>query len=161
MSRFSTEVVYELGRAGWTVGRKRLAQAEAWAKEIADHVSPDGHRHTVFPAALEAWTEFGGLRIAVEGPGAAVARRPFSLDPRSGLHLPRTLADVGRSIGTHLCPLGEEDGGAGHLAVDPGGRVFAIDHTGEWFLGGSVDDALTTLILGRAPARVRDDGTWA
>ncbi|WP_436773389.1 SUKH-3 domain-containing protein [Yinghuangia sp. YIM S09857] len=160
MSRFPTEVVYELGRAGWRVGRKRLEQAEAWAKEVADHTSPDGHRHTVFPAALDAWSEFGGLRVAVDGPGAAVALRPFTVDPRVGLHLARTLADVGRALGTHLCPLGGEDGGAGYLAIDPSGRVFAIDHTGEWFLGESMDAALITLILGTAPARVRDDGTW-
>lgn len=160
MSRFPTEVVYELGRAGWRVGRKRLDQAEAWAKEVADHISPDGRRHTVFPAALDAWSEFGGLRIAVDGPGEAVARRPFTIDPTVALHLTRTLADVGRALGTHLCPLGEEDDGAGYLAIDPSGRVFAIDHTGEWFLGESMDAALITLIQGSAPARVRDDGTW-
>ncbi|NUU20873.1 MAG: SUKH-3 domain-containing protein [Streptomycetaceae bacterium] len=160
MSRFPTEVVYELGRAGWRVGRKRLEQAEVWAKEVADHTSPDGYRHTVFPAALAAWMEFGGLTVAVDGPGASVARRPFTIDPTVGLHLTRTLADVGRSLGTNLCPLGEEDGGAAYLAIDPGGRVFTIDHTGEWFLGDSVDAALTVLILGTAPARVRDDGTW-
>ncbi|MCF2529997.1 SUKH-3 domain-containing protein [Yinghuangia soli] len=160
MSRFPTEVVYELGRAGWRVGRRRLEQAESWAKEVSDHTSPDGHRHSVFPAALEAWSEFGGLRIAVEGPGAAVARRPFRIDPTTGLHLTRTLADVGRSIGTNLCPLGEEDDGVGYLAIDPSGRVFGIDHTGEWFLGDGVDAGLTTLILGTAPARIREDGTW-
>lgn len=160
MSRFPTDVIYELKRAGWRVGRKRLEQAEMWAKEVADHTSPDGYRHSVFPAALDAWSEFGGLHIAVDGPGAAVARRPFTLDPTLGLHLTRTLADVGRSLGTNLCPLGGEDDGAGFLAIDPAGRVFAIDHTGEWFLGASIDTALTALILGAAPARVHDDGTW-
>jgi hypothetical protein len=160
VSRFPTEVVYELGRAGWTVGRKRLSQAEAWAKQVADHESPDGYRHTVFPAALDAWSEFGGIRVAVEGRGANVARRPFRIDPTACLHLTRTLADVGRSIGTNLCPLGEEDDGGGYLAIDPAGRVFAIDHTGEWFLGDSLDAALTTLILGTTPKRISEDGTW-
>jgi hypothetical protein len=46
------------------------------------------------------------------------------------------------------------------LAIDERGRVFALDHTGEWFLGESIETALTTLLLGRLPARVRADGGW-
>lgn len=44
--------------------------------------------------------------------------------------------------------------------MDEHGPVFALDQAGEWFLGDTIDAALTTLLLGRAPARVRDDGTW-
>jgi len=38
--------------------------------------------------------------------------------------------------------------------------VFVLDHTGEWFLGDTIEDALTTLVLGLQPPRVRRDGTW-
>ncbi|GAA4862188.1 hypothetical protein GCM10023235_45420 [Kitasatospora terrestris] len=88
------------------------------------------------------------------GPGRTLARTPFLLDPLAGLHQPRTLADLGRALGTKLAPLGEELYGQALLAVDEHGRVFSLDHTGEWFLGRSIDQALATLILGLAPHRL-------
>jgi hypothetical protein len=62
-------------------------------------------------------------------------------------------------LGAPLFPLGTERGDS-IIAVDEHGRIFALDQAGEWFLGPDIDAALTTLLLGRAPARVRDDGTW-
>jgi hypothetical protein len=38
--------------------------------------------------------------------------------------------------------------------------VFAFDQGGEWFLGGSLDQALVNLVAGGYTPRVRDDGTW-
>ncbi|MGR6999489.1 SUKH-3 domain-containing protein [Yinghuangia aomiensis] len=39
-------------------------------------------------------------------------------------------------------------------------EVFAIDHTGEWFLGDSLDAALTTLVLGTARRADPPNGAW-
>jgi len=47
------------------------------------------------------------------------------------------------------------------LLIDEHGRVFVLDHTADWYLGASVDEALTALVAGRMPARLADDGTWA
>ncbi|MGH3669286.1 MAG: SUKH-3 domain-containing protein [Pseudonocardiaceae bacterium] len=47
------------------------------------------------------------------------------------------------------------------LAIDEAGRVFALDHVGEWYLGESIDAALITLITGSQPPRLDDDGTWS
>jgi len=116
---------------------------------------PQDPQHAVFPAAIEAWAEFGGLAFDVPGPGRTLARTPFLLDPRCGLHSPRTLADLGRALDTRLAPLGEELYGQALLAIDEQGRVYSLDHTGEWFLGHSVDQALATLVLGLAPDRLR------
>jgi hypothetical protein len=83
----------------------------------------------------------------------------FSVDPVHAAYTADTLADFGAVLGVRLFPIG-----AGHpdaiLAVDDHGRVFALDQAGEWFLGDDIDAALTTLLLGLAPPRVRDDGTW-
>ncbi|WP_104818031.1 SUKH-3 domain-containing protein [Kitasatospora sp. MMS16-BH015] len=143
-----------LKQAGWHPGRWQIRQAEAWADELLGYGGAEAVRHEVFPAAIEAWAEFGGLSFDLAGAGLRMARTPFLLDPLCGLHQPRTLADLGRALGTRLAPLGEELYGQALLAVDEEARVYSLDHTGEYFLGHSADQAITTLLLGRTPPRL-------
>ncbi|MFG3050251.1 SUKH-3 domain-containing protein [Kitasatospora sp. NPDC048239] len=153
--RFPADVAAELKSAGWHPGRWEIRQAEEWADALAGYGNPAGARHAVFPAAVEAWAEFGGLAFDIGGPGRQQARTPFLVDPLCGLHQPRTLADLGRALGTKLAPLGEELYGQALLAVDEEGRVYSLDHAGEWFLGHGIDQAVSALILGTAPERLR------
>ncbi|MHA6762545.1 SUKH-3 domain-containing protein [Streptacidiphilus sp. PAMC 29251] len=154
-TRFPAEVASVLAEAGWFPGRRMLPQAERWADALAGYTSPEGHRHALFPAAVEAWAEFGGLAVALEGAGRAQARTAFVLDPMAGLYQPRTLADLGRCLEVPLAPLGVERDGQALLAIDSLGRVHSLDHAGEWFLGATMGQALSTLILGTAPERLR------
>ncbi|QES48628.1 SUKH-3 domain containing protein [Streptomyces venezuelae] len=153
-TRFPPAVDTALRTAGWQPGRWDIKQAEYWADALRDHTTPAGHRHTVFPAAVEAWAEFGGLTITAPGPGRQIAPTAVRLDPLTGLHLARTLADLGRALSTRLCPLGVEADGTSHLALDAEGRVYSIDHTGDWYLGAGIDQALTALLTGLQPARL-------
>ncbi|MEU6862616.1 SUKH-3 domain-containing protein [Streptomyces sp. NPDC046876] len=153
-TRFPSTVDQALRTAGWEPGRWDIKQAEYWADALRDHTTPAGHRHTVFPAAVEAWAEFGGLTVKAHGPGRQIAPVPLRLDPLTGLHLARTFADLGRALSTHLCPLGVDSDGGSHLAIDQEGRVYAIDHTGDWYLGASMDEALTLLLTGLQPTRL-------
>lgn len=57
-TRFPVAVDAALREAGWQPGRWDIKLAEHWADTLRSHVSPGGHRHTVFPAAVEAWAEF-------------------------------------------------------------------------------------------------------
>ncbi|MDG9705318.1 SUKH-3 domain-containing protein [Streptomyces sp. DH37] len=158
-TRFPVPVDAALRAAGWRPGRRDIAQAEIWADTLRAHRSPAGHRHAVFPAAVEAWAEFGGLHIAGAEPGRHIAPTAVRMDPLYGLHWPRTLADLGRALDTVIAPLGEEDNGNALLAIDEQGRVYSIDHTGDWYLGPTVDAALTTLVTGTSPKRLtRDPG---
>ncbi|MCB5907593.1 SUKH-3 domain-containing protein [Streptomyces pinistramenti] len=160
--RFAPPVDIALHNAGWTPGRWNIKQAEHWADALRDHASPAGHRHIVFPAAVEAWAEFGGLHISATGPGRHIAPTPFAVDPLHGLHLARTLGDLGRALDTHVAPLGQEllnsSQAAGSpralLANDTEGRIYSLDHTGDWYLGPDMDHALSTLILGTRPTRL-------
>jgi len=159
--RFPVALDAALQEAGWHAGRWDMKQAEIWADSLRAHASPAGHRHAVFPAAVEAWAEFGGLHITGTGPGRHIAPTPLLIDPMCGLHLARTLADLGRALETEICPLGEEtpgpaEPGSGRavLAIDIEGRVYSLDHTGDWYLGPKIDDALATLVLGERPARL-------
>ncbi|WP_175411614.1 SUKH-3 domain-containing protein [Streptomyces sp. TRM64462] len=154
-TRFSVAVDAALRAAGWQPGRWDIKQAEHWADTLRAHVSPAGHRHSVFPAAVEAWAEFGDLHITTPGPGRQIAPTPVHIDPLAGLHLARSLADLGRALETQLAPLGAET--PDHraiLAIDTEGRVYSLDHAGDWYLGPDIDHALTTLVTGTHPVRL-------
>ncbi|MFF8533250.1 SUKH-3 domain-containing protein [Streptomyces sp. NPDC015532] len=152
--RFPEPVDAVLRSAGWQPGRWDIKQAEYWADELRGHTSPAGHRHSVFPAAVEAWAEFGGLRVGATGPGRQLAPALLDLDPLHGLHMARTLGDLGRALDTEVCPLGEEPDSHALLAIDAEGRVYSLDHTGDWYVGPHIDAALTTLLTGTAPPRL-------
>ncbi|WP_345594647.1 SUKH-3 domain-containing protein [Streptomyces marokkonensis] len=153
-TRFPVPVDAALRDAGWQPGRWDIKQAEIWADTLRAHTSPAGHRHTVFPAAVEAWAEFGGLHIAPTGPGRQIAPATLHLDPLHGLHLARTLGDLGRALDTRACPLGAETDSQALIAIDTEGRVYALDHTGDWYLGPTIDQALATLVGGTQPTRL-------
>ncbi|MFD9433794.1 SUKH-3 domain-containing protein [Streptomyces sp. NPDC060002] len=153
-TRFPVPVDAALRAAGWQPGRWDIKQAEIWADTLREHTSPAGHRHAVFPAAVEAWAEFGGLTIAPTGPGRQVAPTTVHLDPLHGLHLARTLVDLGRALDTEVAPLGAEADTQGILAIDAEGRVYALDHTGDWYLGLDIDRALGALASGIEPVRL-------
>lgn len=153
-TRFPVAVDAALREAGWQPGRWDIRQAEEWADALRSHASPAGHQHAVFPAAVEAWAEFGGLRITASAPGRQIAPAAVHIDPLSGLHLARTLSDLGRALGTEVAPLGEEGDAQAVLAIDNEGRVYSIDHTGDWYLGPDIDGALATLVSGVQPERL-------
>ena len=153
-TRFPVPVDAALRSAGWQPGRWDIKQAEIWADTLREHTSPAGHRHTVFPAAVEAWAEFGGLHITPAGPGRQIAPAALHLDPLHGLHMARTLGDLGRALDTDVSPLGTETDTDSLLAIDSEGRVYALDHTGDWYLGADIDQALAGLVTGLEPARL-------
>ncbi|MFJ8249726.1 SUKH-3 domain-containing protein [Streptomyces sp. NPDC094466] len=153
-TRFPVAVDAALREAGWQPGRWDIRQAEEWADALRSHASPAGHQHAVFPAAVEVWAEFGGLHITASAPGRQIAPAAVRIDPLSGLHLARTLGDLGRALETEVSPLGAEGEEQAVLAIDAEGRVYSIDHTGDWFLGRDIDEALATLVTGAQPARL-------
>ncbi|MBQ1018415.1 SUKH-3 domain-containing protein [Micromonospora sp. D93] len=156
--RFPAEVANALVAAGWRPHIGDQIMAAAAVRDVTS-VAGRNHRHEVFPAAVEALTAFPSLVGARRGRGEQVWISRFDIRPHTIAHTADTLADFGAVLGVRLFPIGTEQQDS-ILAVDERGRVFALDQAGEWFLGDTIDAALITLLLGRSPARVRDDGTW-
>jgi hypothetical protein len=156
--RFPAEVTNALVEAGWRPHFGDEVLAEAAIRDVLE-VNGRRHDHAVFPAAREALIRFPGFETRRQGPGEQVWISRVGIRPWDMAHTADTLADFGALLGVRLFPLGTELGDS-IIAVDEQGRIFALDQAGEWFLGPDIDAALTTLLLGRAPARVRDDGTW-
>ncbi|MCZ7473366.1 SUKH-3 domain-containing protein [Micromonospora sp. WMMC273] len=156
--RFPDEVAHALIDGGWQISMFNEALAMGAMTETKE-IAGQHHRHEPFPAAEAALTAFPAVLSRRRGPGAKVWISRFTTNPLRAAHTADSLADFGALIDARLFPLGSERQES-ILAVDEHGRVFALDQAGEWFLGADIDAALTTLLLGRAPARVRDDGTW-
>ena len=158
--RFPPLVAETLAAAGWRPDARDDERAKSWALRIAGYAAPDGTHHTVVTAAVEAYAEFGGLVVPAADDGEEIAPSAFDLDPFRVLHTVVTLAGLAAAIGSPLTPLGEEGDGTGVLAVDAEGRVFVCDHGGDWYLGASVDEAITAMVTGLQARRVDEDGTW-
>ncbi|MFF5318764.1 SUKH-3 domain-containing protein [Micromonospora chalcea] len=156
--RFPDEVAHALMDGGWQISMFNEALAMGAMTETRE-IAGQHHRHEPFPAAEAALTAFPAVLSRRRGPGEQVWISRFTTNPLRAAHSADSLADFGAVIGARLFPLGSERQES-ILAVDEHGRIFALDQAGEWFLGADIDAALTTLLLGRAPARVRDDGTW-
>ncbi|MFG3682496.1 SUKH-3 domain-containing protein [Micromonospora chalcea] len=156
--RFPDEVAHALMDGGWQISMFNEALAMGAMTETRE-IAGQHHQHEAFPAAEEALTAFPAVLSRRRGPGEQVWISRFTTNPLRAAHSADSLADFGSVIGVRLFPLGSERQES-ILAVDEHGRIFALDQAGEWFLGPDIDAALTTLLLGRAPARVRDDGTW-
>ena len=149
--RFCPRVTAALRAGGWHPGRDVCAQLEPVLAELAAVTGAAGQRHQVFPAALAVLREFDSVVVAQDGPGAAVARRPFAIDPLLVAHTTATLAAAGQALGVRLFPVGCEGLDAAVLAVDETGRLLALDHAGEWLLGETFDQGVTALVTGAEP----------
>ncbi|WP_035857274.1 SUKH-3 domain-containing protein [Cryptosporangium arvum] len=160
MQRFPSEVETVLREAGWNDGRHVPDVAAETIRAVIGRTAANGARHLAFPAAEQALLEFGALYVDQDGPGVALRRRPFAIDPAMVPPCAATLQAFGRALGVSLFPLGVEGDDDAVLAIDEYGRVFSLDDGGEWFLGEDVPAALTTLVTGVQPPRVRDDGAW-
>jgi SUKH-3 immunity protein/YwqJ-like deaminase len=150
--RFPDDVATVLADGGWAPRDTDDVLADAAMERVAGHPA--------FPAAKRALTDFPGLVCGRRGPGERHWIRVFEINPSAAAHSAAILADLAEVIGARLFPLGSEGKGDTMLAIDEHGRVFALDQGGEWFVGGTMDAALTNLATGAPQPRIRDDGTW-
>jgi hypothetical protein len=135
--------------------RLHLGPAEPLGDLIAEVSAVEGvtGRHRASPAAVRALRGYLGKSWAIEMPGRRVRTAGFHIDPRAAADSADTLARVAGLLGVPLFPVGIA-GPDGIIAIDPRGRVYLIDESGEWSLGRGLRRALDTLLLGRSAVRV-------
>jgi SUKH-3 immunity protein len=160
MRALPLDVEAALRSVGWDPQTRDEARASRWALMLAGYATPDGRSHTIVPPAVEVFARYGGVEMPASDEGRQVAPGGFRLDPGRVQATVATLAALGATLHSKLTPIGDEGGGTGLLAIDGDGRVFVVDHTGDWFLGDTIEDALTALVLGIQPARIKKDGSW-
>jgi hypothetical protein len=156
--RFAPEVADVLRAAGWIPGSS--TDAAAAVDFVRTHADPDAEPIEPFDAATAVIAEFGGLSVEQDGPGIDVRRRSFSIDPTRAYATGDTLAELGKRLDSRLFPIGTDGNQDSILAVDETGRVYAVDHAGVWFLGGTIDAALVMLVTGGQPLRLDSRGKW-
>ncbi len=157
--RFPAQVDEVLRTAGWSEGRRTDAEAAMAVDMVRQQIGRNGERSEPFAAATAVLNEFGGIYVIQDGPGEHLRRRPFAIDPTDVAATTETLADLGKRLHTRLFPIGMEGDHDSILAVDEAGNVYAIDHTGTWLLGDTIDAALITLVTGTQPARLNSAGS--
>lgn len=158
--RFAADVLETLVAAGWSAQGRTDEEVAAAVNMVCDQVGRHGARIRSFPLATQVLKEFGGLYVNQDGPGLDLRRRAFAIDPTHVAATAETLADLGRILDTSLFPVGMEGDHDSILAIDEAGRIFALDHAGVWFLGASMDEAITGLITGSQPPRLDESGHW-
>lgn len=142
MSRFSPEVECVLRLADWFPGRQ--VETGPWIRSL-----PDFPWHA---AADEFLREFGGLRVAISGPGITCACEPFEVDPELAVGEEGRFEELSELFGCQFSPVGETGRGEFFLAIDQEGILYLL---AAWALRlGPGDLAVERLVSGIAPERL-------
>jgi hypothetical protein len=140
--RFAGRVERDLRAAGWFPGRK--VDTSAWRDEL--EASGEVRMHE---AAERFLGEFGGLKVAICGPGISGAREPFEFNAGDLYGEEGRFADWSVAMGNSLFPIGELDQGRFFLGISEIGEVFLVE---TWVASFGVGDtALENLVLGVRP----------
>ncbi|CAM5256981.1 SUKH-3 domain-containing protein [Streptomyces narbonensis] len=139
------EVEAVLAGAGWAPGRDIGDRLPALLRFVTDRFAAEGHPVEPFPAARDFVREFGGLRLAIPGtPPASVGLTPHWIYEESA----EDVAELAGNLRQRLFPVGYETFDGAMVLVDETGRFFLLHHTGPYFLGESVHEAVSCLLRG-------------
>ena len=137
-NQFSESVEAILHAAGWYPGRKVDA--------LSGIVSP----FTLFSAAEEVLTEFGGLHFGSCGPGTDCAASDVEIRADFTNHLAPELIRYEQSLNTRLFPIGFFQHGHGYLIIDSDGSIYVLSAMSGEFrpFAPNFSEALESLLFG-------------
>lgn len=143
-ARFSPDVAGVLQSFGWFP--ERAVDPAPWTRSFEERGISASQEVRHFLA------RFGGLDIAVTGPGVNCAREPFALDPHLCLGEEERFSGWGKELGVQLFPIGELDSGRFFLGMDEQGVIYLV---ADWIARfGPWPEAIDSLIRGVAPERI-------
>jgi SUKH-3 immunity protein len=152
--RFPADVRAVLDRAGWFPGRDKRAAVDQWLVRAADDLA--GLQFS--DAARALLVEFGGLELARYSPGGVGLGgfRSWFYPDDPPLYIDSV---VGWTEETDLAlfPVGTNEDGPSHLAVDPAGRLLMLHWAGDFYIG-TGDAGIINLIRGGKFAELDDEG---
>lgn len=155
--RFPQQVFDDLWAAGWRPGRNVAVDVDEWLERTLIH-----HELPLSEHARAALDEFGGLDIPQWGPGgkpgAGFTSRFYPCKGRP----PTTpeIVEFADIIGKAVFPIGGNDDGPSHIVMDTEGRVFLLNPFDDFFLGGSLDEAVTWMTRFSDRPTIDPDGNW-
>jgi hypothetical protein len=157
--RFPADVLEVLRDAGWYPGRDVTSAVQEWLERSGiERVLP------IFPKAMAALAEFGGLTVSQRGPTGTKGRGWASkFYPVHYTPTPAVLADIAEFsdvIHARVFPLGGNYDGPSHIIMDEHGRVFQLHPADDFHLGDTMDEALIWVTRGGKRPVVFDDGHW-
>ena len=130
--------------AGWLPGRLDN-RVNDWAAQLGEV------GWEMFPAARAALTEYGGLKVYVDGAGVHRGRTSFEIDPALTLGDEDVLQDFATTLGVRWYPVGDIRGG-GTLMVDEAGTAYIYRDHEVFGTYPSMAVAVGWLIVGRTSA---------
>jgi hypothetical protein len=140
-ARVPPDVAGVLQTFGWFP--ERFVDPAPWTRSFEERgiSAPQEVRHFL--------AQFGGLDIAISGPGVNCAREPFALDPLLCLGEEERFSGWGEKLGVQLFPIGELDAGRFFLGMDEQGVMYLV---ADWIsCFGPWPEAIASLIRGVAP----------
>jgi hypothetical protein len=154
--RFAPQVFDDLWAAGWRPGRDVAAAVDQWLGRTAIDLELPLSQH-----ARAALDEFGGLVLPQRGrggkPGGGFTTRFYP-----GKERPTTpeIVEFAGIIGRAVFPIAGNDDGPSHIVIDTDGRVFMLNPFDDFFLGGSIEEALAWMTRYSPRPSVDPYGNW-
>jgi hypothetical protein len=154
--RFPADVFADLRAAGWYPGRNVTSAVREWLERT------DIERELpIFPAAMAALAEFGGLTVPQRGAnGTPGGGYPSTFYPDDVRPTTEEVVEFGEIIRARVFPIGGNVDGPSHIVMDEHGRVFLLHPAAEFFIAESLDEALVWVTRGGDLRVVNENGTW-
>jgi hypothetical protein len=154
--RFPADVLADLREAGWYPGRDVTSAVQKWLERTGIE-----RELPIFPVAMAALAEFGGLTVPQRGPngkpggGWASTFYPTRITPTTV-----EVIEFGELINARVFPIGGNADGPSHLVMDESGRVFMLHPVDDFFIAESMDEALIWVTRGGDLPAIDDNGNW-